>query len=882
MWLLSNEGDFLGGKRIWLSPGTEHLFGRGKDHSGPNCYMFPEQKSFSRKHLVIKIREVEPDAVGRPDRKSEAVLEDLGSKFGTELNGEKFTGTEKVIPSRTQGKEVHIIKMGQCKDLWRLEWHPVNITVNAHKAKKRQAPMANSQEMQNLFESCDIKFTERYQPQHTTHVVASKRNTPKGLQGLVGGQWVVTSEWLDALERQLSRPEVAEGEEQRMSPLAEDFDANWPDEANFIPAVSQEPVQRPAELLKPNPDRESVFKGYTFVFTHQTHYTILGPVVEGGGGKALFYELDVDSMRPEDMVRYIKDKAGESGLGEFEDGSEGKGVVMVRPNDDDMEMARFCQTVDIILGQRSIRQSDFLDAIVMIDATGLRKPLEESLGEGSTPFATPREVQSEVPESSAPAPPPSTEPPPETRTEQPPARRRAYRRAVTTSRFKGFDTFDPSEQTSYPPPPPENDETNIPDSIPREPSPVESQFSAPSRQDSEVPTARGRKRPHQEDDIVESVEDRASKVDKLFPASAAMKRRRMELGLETSSAEGTPVSDETPKSSKKPSAKLPFESRKKKRNEDIEEINIKQLAKERMEKEEEQRKQDEEALREALEGMDIESIKNLAKVEVMEVKPRENQLSRANENTDCARWKAEWDGRKNFKKFRKRRPGSTNEEAPLRGRKVIVGLEEVKKTDTTILGDDWFDQPGAGRRGSHATVYSTGSRLLASTRDGESDEEEVSFRRRGARSSKSESQRSGPAKSISIRSRDDVEMQDVDPEEIAGEPRNERIAAIAKGAQERPRERVRSSFTSERSRGASQRHTPESGSQSQTVIGDSARPSTANSTASSRGKRPAMGPPSGAREPLSKRSNASSGRSATLQVEEEDSGDELRFRRRRK
>lgn len=81
--------------------------------------MFPEQKSFSRKHLVIKIREVEPDAVGRPDRKSEAVLEDLGSKFGTELNGEKFTGTEKVIPSRTQGKEVHIIKMGQCKDLWR-------------------------------------------------------------------------------------------------------------------------------------------------------------------------------------------------------------------------------------------------------------------------------------------------------------------------------------------------------------------------------------------------------------------------------------------------------------------------------------------------------------------------------------------------------------------------------------------------------------------------------------------------------------------------------------------------------------------------------------------------------------------------------------------
>ncbi|KAK8165298.1 hypothetical protein BKA80DRAFT_327919 [Phyllosticta citrichinensis] len=692
MWLLSNEGNFLGRKRIWLSPGTEHLFGRGKDHSGPNCYMYPEQKSFSRKHLVIQVKETEPDAGGKPDRKSEVVLRDLGSKFGTELDGDKFTGSEKVIATKTQGNEVHSIKMGQCKDLWRyvnqqhiwdltdlehprLEWRPVNLTLSSQKAKKKKSQQANSQDMREHLESCDVKFTERFQPQHTTHVIASKRNTPKGLQALVSGKWIVTSAWLDALERQVSRPEVAQDEEQPMSALALDFDANWPNEADFIPDVGQEPVPRDAALFKPNPERESVFKGYTFVFTDDSQYAHLAPVIEQGSGKALFHDIDVDSARAENVVQYIKSVAGESGMGEFEDGSEGKGVVLVRPRDDDIEKARIVEAADIILGQRSIRQGDFLDAIVMNDATGLRKQLEESVG--GTPFPTPQEQQpGETPASSAP--PPSTEPPPETRTEQPTARRRGFRRAVTTSRFKGFDTFDPSESSSLPPPPEDGgSRTQVGDSIRDEPSPVESQVSAPSRHVSEAPAAIGRKRPYEGDTVVKSTESRENKVDKILPASAAMKRRRVEQGLQTSSGEGTPISEpisDRRQKSTKPSAKLPFESRKKK----VEEINVQELTKERLQKEEQQRIEDEEALREGLEGMDIGSIRNLAQVEEMEVKPRKDRLDRGDENPDSARWKAEWNGRKNFKKFRKRRRGATNEEAPLRGRKVIVRLEEFE------------------------------------------------------------------------------------------------------------------------------------------------------------------------------------------------------------
>ncbi|KAK7544566.1 uncharacterized protein J3D65DRAFT_610002 [Phyllosticta citribraziliensis] len=879
MWLLSNEGNFLGGKRIWLSPGTEHLFGRGKDHSGPNCYMYPEQKSFSRKHLVIQVKDTEPDVGGKPDRKSEVVLRDLGSKFGTELDGDKFTGSEKVIATKTQGKEVHSIKMGQCKDLWRLEWRPVNLTLSSQKAKKKKSQQANSQDMQEHLESCDVKFTERFQPQHTTHVIASKRNTPKGLQALVSGKWIVTSAWLDALERQVSKPEVAQDEEQPMSALALDFDANWPNEADFIPDVGQEPVPRDAALFRPNPERESVFKGYTFVFTDDSQYAHLAPVIEQGSGKALFHDIDEESTRAENVVQYIKSVAGENGMGEFEDGSEGKGVVLVRPRDDDIEKARIVEAADIILGQRSIRQGDFLDAIVMNDATGLRKQLEESVG--GTPFPTPQEQQpGETPASSAP--PPSTEPPPETRTEQPTARRRGFRRAVTTSRFKGFDTFDPSESSSLPPPPEDGGwRTQVGNSIHDEPSPVESQISAPSRHVSEAPAVIGRKRPYEGDTVVESTESRENKVDKILPASAAMKRRRIEQGFQTSSGEGTPTSEpisDGGQKSAKPSAKLPFESRKKK----VEEINVQELTKERLQKEEQQRIEDEEALREGLEGMDIGSIRNLAQVEEMEVKPRKDRLDRGDENPDSARWKAEWNGRKNFKKFRKRRRGGPNDEAPLRGRKVIVRLEEVKQKDPNIINDELLgDQPdrdSSRRRGSLATIASSRNRLLGS-RDDDSGDDGPSFRRRAPRSNTGASQQSGPVSSISTRAREDVELQNVEPEEIAGEARNQRIASMAKGAKDQ------SSFGSDRSRNTSHRHTPDSESQSQTIVGDSFRPSTANSTASSRGKRPAMGPPYGSKEPSSKKSAFGSARSATLRSvedDDDDSGDELRFRRRRK
>jgi len=81
-----------------------------------------------------------------------------------------------------------------------------------------------------------------------------------------------------------------------------------------------------------------------------------------------------------DFVGYVKGIAGEKGLGEFEDGSEGKGVVVVRFNPvkgaGTEWYSDFNRQVSLFLDHRLIEQNEFLDAILGNDASVLRRPLE--------------------------------------------------------------------------------------------------------------------------------------------------------------------------------------------------------------------------------------------------------------------------------------------------------------------------------------------------------------------------------------------------------------------------------------------------------------------------------------------------------------------------
>lgn len=172
-------------------------------------------------------------------------------------------------------------------------------------------------------------------------------------------------------------------------------------------------------------------------------------------------------------------------------------------------------------------------------------------------------------------------------------------------------------------------------------------------------------------------EDEENQIDKLLPAAAAMKRRRIEDAEE---AERNHVSSE--RSFKASQKKADLEEVRKPKQE----VNIREVVRERREAEEEAAIRDEENLRDALDGMNVEDVKKLIVVEDMEVPERakKNQQKAPNmENNN--RWDERWNGRKNFKKFR--RPG---EGAPARrGQSVIVPLEEVKTKDYGIGQPYW-------------------------------------------------------------------------------------------------------------------------------------------------------------------------------------------------
>lgn len=83
----------------------------------------------------------------------------------------------------------------------------------------------------------------------------------------------------------------------------------------------------------------------------------------------------------------------------------------------------------------------------------------------------------------------------------------------------------------------------------------------------------------------------------------------------------------------------------------------------------------------AMDGLEVEKMRNLAIVEVMEVKPRTDKPVQGDYGDEGARWDDKWNGRKNFKKFR--RQGRGGGMRTMRGA-VMVNLVEHKRKDFGI------------------------------------------------------------------------------------------------------------------------------------------------------------------------------------------------------
>ena len=260
-------------------------------------------------------------------------------------------------------------------DKFRLTWVPIVLSFSFSTKETNAGPYTNLYE---ILGSLDIKVLVEYERAHTTHIVAKKRNTTRGLQALINGKYIVHNpSFVDALVA------AATPKEGGTAPLEEDFEANFPDPIQHLPPKGEEPTERDVTTYEPSTLRQDMFDGYTFVFYERRQYdTLLAPITEGKG-KALIKEAIPNETTVDGFVEFVKNVAGEKGLGEFDDGSEGKGVVVVRFNPvkgvGANWFADFGRKVQTRLDHRFVEQNEFLDAILGNDASVLRRPLEIEL-----------------------------------------------------------------------------------------------------------------------------------------------------------------------------------------------------------------------------------------------------------------------------------------------------------------------------------------------------------------------------------------------------------------------------------------------------------------------------------------------------------------------
>lgn len=587
-----------------------------------------------------------------------------------------------------------------------ITWHPVVLSFSFSEKELAADPWAA---IRQRLEPFDVKYIAEYDHVNTTHVVSKRRNTSKVLQALITGRHIVVEGFVQAIV-EAATPKAGGVNGVPSSALEMDFDANWPDATRYLPPKADAPgADRPDEVFAPDERRRNVFDGYTFIFYEKRRFEELHPAITNGKGKALLSEVQPSLTSTDEFIRYVKGIAGEKGLGEFEDGSEGKGVVVVRytpsPGQENADWyLSFYSQVALRLDHRPVEPRDFLPAILDVDPGQLRRPLEFD--------STPREQGTRLlfcinPQMSDPTltlagHPQEHEVNSESRglsvdideaperevveawPPQPTKTRRRDRRAPK-SRFKGFDTgID------------EDDEESDPAS--RLGAGAEISQGTFTTQPEKTPVVvdppqRKRPLPEPDRDIMEDI----------VPTAAAIKRRRLEAGEENNPPGDhttLPVREERDHKQQHPQqrgtgrGKAAIGGKKGKKTAQREEDLLDLAIQYREEEEATAHAERERLARELRDGdIDYEAIRRLTIVEAMDIRRPQERRTREQDIQE-GRWDPRWNGRKNFKKFCKQ-----GEAAGRPQQRMIMSLEPARVKVHGISNDYWLEDGYAqGRR----------------------------------------------------------------------------------------------------------------------------------------------------------------------------------------
>jgi nijmegen breakage syndrome protein 1 len=181
-------------------------------------------------------------------------------------------------------------------------------------------------------------------------------------------------------------------------------------------------------------------------------------------------------------------------------------------------------------------------------------------------------------------------------------------------------------------------------------------------------------------------------MEVLAPTTAAIKRRRLaeELDRKRRGESTPPPPPPTPPVIKKEALKADPVKPPAKKPRKVKELSPDPIEEARIRREEAEAaaQAEREFLEAQFDGMNIEDIRKKIVIEEIEVKraqPPPRPVAHADESE---RWEDKWNGRKNFKRFRRR--GADNSQ---RIDKVIVALEEVKNRNYGI-GDEYWESGG--------------------------------------------------------------------------------------------------------------------------------------------------------------------------------------------
>ena len=196
--------------------------------------------------------------------------------------------------------------------------------------------------------------------------------------------------------------------------------------------------------------------------------------------------------------------------------------------------------------------------------------------------------------------------------------------------------------------------------------------SLPLNSTAQVRASRKRSAPPEEEDDSAAEEEMH---DRLLPAQRVMKRRKIEEE-EEARRKGVPVP------TIEPGPAPETEAQKRKKQPPKKAVNLKDPIRDTRAAEESRRRRDEDEPQGEVDSRNIEDMRNLAIVEEMPLVPRTNAPTRNRGPAHASdRWDERWNGRQNFKKFRRRGQGGPVHRGV---NSIMIPLEEVRRKEFGI------------------------------------------------------------------------------------------------------------------------------------------------------------------------------------------------------